>query len=97
MTILNSAPYFDHANNGWIYICGGEDDTLWIRSVSGNWAQIEDIPVSTEQVVKDFEVFFKDNKPATMDDIKKDNAAEDINPVDDIPPAPPSEQIIAVK
>lgn len=83
MKIINSNPEYDPVNNGFMYICGADDGTLWIRSVIGSWVEITTLPVDTGSLDVDFQVFIAKNTPATPAQLIQDNSGKNVvAPVD---------------
>lgn len=81
MKIIDATPHFNPVNNGWVYVCGADDGTLWVRSVAGKWAQI-DSPVDVQSIIDDFRKAI----PVTLDEVKADNTDQVIDaPVDTSP------------
>lgn len=72
MPLVNTQQYFDHDNNGWIYIAQDQNGIYWERSVQGKYAQI-DAPVDVTVLSTDFDLFQGKNTPAMLSDLTIDN------------------------
>lgn len=79
MRVINSNQIFNPINNGFVYICGMDDGTVWIRSVAGKWTLLPK-PIDTISLDNDFQLFLGLNMPATLSDIRLDNNSLIVNP-----------------
>ncbi len=80
MRIITSIPVFNPINNSFVYLCTGDDESLWVRSSAGNWTSI-DHPLDTFSVRKDFEAAVKNNAIGTPESLKTENKGDVVVPV----------------
>lgn len=85
MKIINTTPVFNPNNDSFVYLSQTDDGAFWVRSSAGKWAKI-DPPQDTESVDRDFSDFLGLGAPATLAEIKVDNNADVVVPVDDVTP-----------
>lgn len=77
MKIINLNPIFDLTNHGFVYLCLMEDDSYWIRSVSGKWTQVKtSSPMDLSVIQNDLDLFIKSGVLVTENDVKVDNASQ---------------------
>lgn len=88
--IINSSSIFNPVQNGLVYFCQDSNGNFWVRSVVGNWSQIDITVGTTEELNADFQKAQVGNKIVSPADIITDNV--DSKAV--IVPVPPLEVAI---
>lgn len=72
MILVNSTPFYDIHNSGWVYLGVDDSGDYWIRSVKGKWASIP-APAQTQPIVNDFASYIQANQPASLTQVNTDD------------------------
>jgi hypothetical protein len=80
MTVIAVTPIFNPHNNGWIYLAVMDDGSNWVRSVKGNWGQIN-LPVPFDKIAADFTAWIGQNAAVPLSQIAtEDNDVVVVDP-----------------
>lgn len=80
-SLLNFSPIFDPTNNAFLYLCQADDQTYWVRSANGVWAQFTDlVPTDLDSLNVDFQTYLQGNAPAAPADILPDDTGPTVTP-----------------
>lgn len=86
--LINITPRFNPVNNAYYYLAIAEDDTQWVRSTKGNWAQVTQKPATFDSVKADFELYMQGHLPITETTLIQENASLQIAVVPTVPATP---------